>query len=79
MKVIVFTRNGEKIPQFPDREGLELLHVQFSSSKLDDLLLIAKYRVISFPMSIIVDGRGKVLMKIKGTIPESYVDDLLKK
>ena len=77
MKILVFTKNGGVIPPFPQRLGLQYQHVRFESTTLDDLLLIAEYRVIHFPMSIIIDGKGKVLMKVKGTIPDAYVDNLL--
>jgi len=77
VKIIVFTKNDGSTPSFPRRSGLEFRHVQFESVELDDLLLIAEYRVIHFPMSIIIDGKGKVLMKVRGAIPDSYVDNLL--
>lgn len=77
MKILVFTKNDISPPSFPDRPNLECRHVRFESTNLDDLLLIAKYRIIQFPMSIIIDGRGRVLMKIKGTIPESYIDNIM--
>lgn len=77
VKVYVFTKNGIKIPQLPDRPGLQLQHVRFDSNKLDDLILVAKYRIINFPTSIIIDGRGKLLLKVKGTIPESYIGSIL--
>lgn len=79
MKIIVFTKNNLNTPEFPNRVGLQCQHVSFNSTKLDDLLLIAKYRIVQYPMSLIVDVNGTVLMKIKGTIPDSYVDSLLEK
>jgi thioredoxin-related protein len=75
--IYVFTKNGEKVPPLPSRPGLQFKHIKFDSTALEDLMLVAKYRVINFPTSIIVDGRGQVLMKVKGTIPDSYVDSLL--
>ncbi|MCK5605451.1 hypothetical protein KAR91_26400 [Candidatus Pacearchaeota archaeon] len=74
MQIIVFTNNGRKIPKFPNRPGLETKHVSFDTTALEELLLIARYRVINFPTSIIIDNRGKVLLKVKGSIPNSYVD-----
>jgi hypothetical protein len=66
----VFTREGQKVPSVPDRPGLQWQHVVFESNRLEDLLLIAKYRIVNFPMSLVIDNTGKVLLKIKGSIPE---------
>ena len=77
MRIIVFTRNGNKPPKCPERPGLEFQHIHFESSKLDDLMIIAKYRIVDFPTSLIINNKGKVLLKVKGAIPGSYVDNLL--
>jgi len=76
MQILVFTKNGCLTPTIPQRDGLEIKHVHFESTLLDDLLLIAKYRIINFPMSLIVDGRGNVLLRVKGAIPGRYFDSL---
>ncbi len=75
-KIIVFTRNGEKIPKIPERPGLAFQHIRFDSVKLDDLMLIARYRIVNFPTSIIINGNGKILLRVKGSIPGSYVDNV---
>ena len=77
MKVIIFTRYGAKLPKYPERPGLEFQHVQFESSNLEDLMVIAKYRILEYPTSIIINKRGQVLLKVKGSIPDRYVDNLL--
>lgn len=78
MKIILFTRNSEiKSSEFPQRDGLDFQHVQFCSSKLEDLLLVAKYKIVNYPMSLVVDNRGKILLKIKGLISDSYIDNLI--
>jgi hypothetical protein len=61
----------------PDRQGLEFKHIRFDSTDLEDLMLVAKYRIIDYPTSIIVDGNDKMLLKVKGSIPGSYVDNLM--
>jgi hypothetical protein len=70
MKILTFTRDGQKTPNVPLRDGLQLQHVVFESNKLEDLLLIAKYRVVNFPTSLVIDDTGRVLLKVKGSIPE---------
>ena len=75
MRIIVFTRNGVK-PKFPKREGLECKHIRFDSNKLDDLMAIARFKIVNFPTSIIIDKKGKILLKVRGSIPNNYVDKL---
>ena len=70
MKILAFTRDGQKIPNIPLRPGLQFQHIVFESNKLEDLLLVAKYRVVNFPTSLVIDDSGKVLLKVKGSIPE---------
>lgn len=76
MKVITFTRSNRKIPSISLRPGLEFQHVTFESSNLDDLLLIAAHKIVDFPTSLVVDGRGKVLLKVRGAIPRYYLNSL---
>jgi hypothetical protein len=78
MKILLFTANGDSPPAFPRRPGLEFEHIRFETNNLEDLLLIAKYRVINYPTSLIIDDRGKVLLKVKGSIPGNYVDNFLR-
>ena len=73
MRVLVFTRNGSRVPELP---GIETQHIRFESSKLDDLLVVAKYRIVNFPTSLLIDDRGKVLLKVKGNIPKYYLNSL---
>jgi len=75
--ILTFTKNSSKIPALPQRPGLEFKHVEFESNDLDDLLLIAKYRIINFPTSLIIDDRGKVLLKVKGSISSKYIDSFI--
>ncbi len=77
MTILLFTKNENKIPSFPKRPGLEFKHIRFETSDLDDLLIIARYRIINFPTSLIIDKRGKILLKIKGSIPSTYIDKFL--
>ncbi len=77
MQLLLFTKNNNKVPIFPNRPNLEFKHIQFETSNLDDLLIIARYRIINFPTSLIIDKRGKILLKIKGSIPSTYIDKFL--
>lgn len=74
MIIYTFTKNGEKLPDLPKRNGLDFKHIRFDSTDLDDLLTIARYRIINYPTSIIVDDKGNVLLKVKGSIPSGYID-----
>ena len=75
MQILVFTKGGGKVPNIPTRSGLRSQHIQFETTLLDELLLIAKYRIINFPTSLIIDNKGKVLLKVRGSIPSSYVQN----
>jgi len=77
MIIYTFTRNGTRVPKPPNRKGLDFKHIKFDSTLLDDLMLIAKYRIVDFPTSIIIDDHGKMLLKVRGSIPGNYVDSLL--
>lgn len=77
MRIIVFSKNGRKIPKLPNRPGLETKHISFNTSNLEELLLIARYRIINFPTSLIISDTGKVLLKVKGSIPNSYVNSFV--
>lgn len=76
MKILVFTKKGQETPSFPQRPGLEVQHVCFNSSKLDDLMLVAKYRILNYPSTLVIDSRGKVLIKMRGSVPDNYLDTL---
>jgi len=75
MRIIVFTRNGTN-PKFPNRPGLDCKHIRFDTNNLDELLTLAKFRIVNFPTSLILDKRGKILLKVKGSIPNTYIDRL---
>ena len=77
MEILIFTRNGDRMPRLPSRPGLDIRHIQFESNSMENLLLVAKYRIINFPTSLIIDNRGKILLKVKGSIPDSYVDNII--
>jgi hypothetical protein len=75
MQVLVFT-NGHKRPTIPLREGLTIRYISFDTSSLDDLLMIARFRIVTYPTSLIIDNRGKVLLKMHGSVPASYINNL---
>jgi hypothetical protein len=77
IQILLFTKNGSKIPNFPKRPNLKFKHIRFETNNLDDLLTIAKFRIINFPTSLIINGRGKILLRIRGAIPSIYVDKFL--
>lgn len=76
-KILVFTKNSGKVPTCPKRPGLEFEHIQFETNDIDHLLIIARYRIINFPTSLIIDNQGKVLLKVKGSIPAAYMNKVL--
>ena len=75
MQLLFFTRHADNQQPFV-REGLSIKHVTFDSNDLEDLLLVAKFRIVNFPTSLIIDNKGKVLLKMYGRVPVSYVNDL---
>ena len=77
MQVLVFTKNGRKVPRLPNRPGLDTRHISFGTTLLEELLLIARYRIVNYPTSLIIDNKGKVLLKVKGSIPNSYVNSFV--
>lgn len=76
MEIITFTREKENLT-CPIRDGLIFRHIVFNSSKLDDLMLVAKYKIVSYPTSIILDSKGRLLLKVRGTIPDTYIDNFM--
>ena len=76
MKIITFIREGQKVPAMPVRPGLETRIVNFDCEKLDELLLIAKFKILTFPTSIIIDDRNRVLLRVRGGVLNIYVDRL---
>jgi len=76
MEIITFTRDKENL-SCPVRDGLIFRHVVFNSSKLEDLMLVAKYKIVSYPTSIILDSKGHLLLKVRGTIPDTYIDKFI--
>jgi thioredoxin-related protein len=50
--------------------------VKFFSSDLDDLAMVSRYRVVSLPTFIVVDGK-EVLMRIAGRLPTTVEINLL--
>ena len=77
MRVLLFTRNGTKVPKLPERSGLEFKHIKFESNNLDDLLEISRFRILNFPTSLVIDEKNRVLLKVKGSIPGKYIDKLI--
>lgn len=77
MQILLFTKNSQIPPKFPNRPGLQVRYIKFESTELDDLLLIAKHKILNFPMSVIVDDNGKAIIKMYDSIPDDYVDAVL--
>jgi hypothetical protein len=75
MQILIFSKN-EKHPTIPVRPGLSIRYIMFNTNVLEDLLLIARYRILNFPTSLVIDDRGKVLLKMRGTVPTSYINKL---
>jgi len=64
MRLLMFTRNGTKKLNTPP--GLDFHHIPFESNRLSDLLDIARHRVINFPTSILLNDRGKIVLRVRG-------------
>lgn len=78
MKLIIFTKDGTDVPSIPDDiNNIKIQYVIFNSTNQDQLLLIAKYRIIDYPTSIIINERDEILMKVNGPIPDGYITSLL--
>jgi len=75
MTILVFTRNN-KLPKIELRNDLDVRFIDFDSTKLDDLLTIAKYRVVNCPTSLVIDNRGKIMLRVKGVVPRTYLNRL---
>lgn len=78
MQLIIFTKDDEELPDLSQYKDLRFRHIRFSSTDLDDLLLIAQYRIISYPTSIIINDKGSILLKKKGFISLTYLDEIYK-
>lgn len=78
MQLIIFTKDDEELPDLSQYKDLRFRHIRFNSTDLDDLLLIAQYRIISYPTSIIVNNKGSILLKKKGFISSTYLDEIYK-
>lgn len=79
MQLIIFTRGNKKLPSYLSKyKKLNFKHIRFDSTNLDDLLIIAQYRIISYPTSIIVNNKGSILLKKKGFISLTYLNEIYK-
>jgi len=76
MQILIFTKKFMQIQDLKLRNGLSIKYVAFESTNIDDLLLIARYRILNFTTSLVIDDRGKVLLKMRGTVPTSYINKL---
>jgi hypothetical protein len=77
MKILIFNRNGYRpVVSVPTKPNLNIEYVSFESNVLDDLMLVAKYKILNFPTSLIIDNNGKVLLKVKGMLSENYISCL---
>lgn len=76
MKILIFNRNGCKVTPLK-RDDLDIKYISFESTILDDLMLVAKYKIFDFPTSLIIDNHGRILLKIKGTLSEDYINNFL--
>lgn len=79
MKLLVFTQKyADKIiiPQNIQNK-FDVKYIPFDSNNIDNLLDIALFRVINFPTFIIIDDKGKLLLRIRGSISEEYLERYL--
>ena len=60
------------------RKDVGIKVVIFEASNLEDLLLIAKYKIVDFPVSIVIDGNDNVLLRIRGLVSSDVLDNLVK-
>lgn len=79
MKLLIFTKKHidkiDALAYIEDKCGVE--YIPFNTNNLDQLLKIARFRIINFPTSIIIDNRGKVLFRINSIIPNYYITKYL--
>ena len=80
MRILLFTKSSTDKIRLPKKvkERLNVEHISFDTTDLDKLLKVAKYRIINFPTSLVIDDNDKILLKIRGSIPGEYADNLLR-
>ena len=74
MSILIFIRNGAKVPKITIRDNFDIRFISFDSNILEDLLCIARYKVVNFPTSLIINDGGKVLLKMRGFVPRIYIN-----
>ena len=79
MRYILFNKHVFDDYLLPDINGIICQRVCFNSNNLNDLLLVAKYKIVNFPSSIIIDKKDKLILKMRGNIPIEYLNELLSK
>ncbi len=74
MRLLIFINSKLRSP--PKFE-IDYQYVDFNSTKLDDLMLIAKYRILDFPTTLVIDLNGKILLRMRGVVSNKQISDLL--
>ena len=79
MRYILFNRNMSDDYILPDIKGISCQRICFNSNNLDDLLLVARYGIVNYPSSIIINEKDKLVLKMSGPIPIEYLNELATK
>ena len=75
MKILAFHKNGFDFEEKPSEiAGIPVTYVNFDSTELEELKLVAKYRIVQYPTSILL-RKTKVLFRISGMIPLDYIEN----
>ena len=76
MKLIICLRGKPKNPD-KYKYNVETVFLDFESTKHEDLLIIAKNRIISAPCSLLFSDAGKILLRVNGIAPKTYINKVL--
>ena len=77
IKVIIFTKDSKTIPFLPTKDGVEFRHISFNSSKLEDLMVVARHRVLQYPTTIVFDSSGRVILRLSSIVSEPFLEDMI--
>ena len=78
MKILAFYKYGFDFIERPfEIVGIPITYINFDSTELEDLKLVAKYRIVQYPTSILI-RKTKVLFRISGMIPSDYIENYKK-
>jgi len=76
MKLIICL-HGEPKNLAKYKYNVETQFLSFESTRHEDLLVIAKNRIIDVPCSLLLSNTGKILLRVNGIVPKTYVNRMV--